>query len=161
MFPTLVVSLLNRQKPPLFKLDDRCTQLRYSVGLCFDGGSLLLVDSFTWMEVYYTGNVVMINIIITHTYVGILPEKYCTVIRKVLDEAISICAELLSYEPESIQYIPAVLCRQKHSDDVKVHTVDIKNYLFGVCTIDNTMPPWKVENEKELCWFSGNKCISD
>ena len=87
---------------------------------------------------------------------GIL-EK-CTVIRKVLDEAISICAELLSYEPESIQYIPAVLCRQKHSKKVKVHTVDIKNEFNrfnGYCTIDHTMPPWKVENGKELCWFSG------
>ena len=91
-----------------------------------------------------------------------MPEKYCTVIRKVLDEAISICAELLSYEPESIQYIPAVLCRQKHSKKVKVHTVDIKNesnYLFGQCTIDHTMPPWKVEDEKELCWFPGNYTI--
>ena len=42
--------------------------------------------------------------------IGILER--CTVIRKVLDEALSVCAELLSYEPESIQYIPAVLCRQ-------------------------------------------------
>ena len=90
-------------------------------------------------------------------------EKYCTVIRKVLDEAISICAELLSYEPESIQYIPAVLCRQKHSKEVKVHTVDIKNEfncLFGQCTIDHTMRHWKVEDGKELCWFPGNYNIT-
>ena len=92
-----------------------------------------------------------------------MSEKYCTVIRKVLDEAISICAELLSYEPQSIQYIPAVLCRQKHSKEVKVHTVDIKNEfncLFGQCTIDHTMRHWKVEDGKELCWFPGNYNIT-
>ena len=81
-----------------------------------------------------------------------------------LDEAISTCAELLSYEPESIQYLPAVLCQQKHTKKVKVHIANVKNEfncLNGYCTIDHAMPPWKVENAKELCWFSGNTYISD
>ena len=95
-------------------------------------------------------------------YVKGIAER-CTLIRKVLDEALSTCAELLSYEPESIQYIPAVLCRQRHSEKVKVHTIDIKNesnFLFGQCTIDHTMPRWKVEDEKELCWFSSTDIIN-
>ena len=56
----------------------------------------------------------------------------------------------------TLLYMLAVLCM--HSEQVKLHKVDIKNEfncLLSYCTIDYTIPSWKVENESELCWFSG------
>ena len=51
----------------------------------------------------------------------------------------------------------------EHFESVKVHIADIKNEFNcfnGYCTIDHTMPPWKIENEKEFCWFSGKVAAS-
>ena len=61
MFPATVVALLNTKKPPFFTLECLTAlfpcQLRYAVKLQSKKppGSLLLVDTMLWMEVYWTG----------------------------------------------------------------------------------------------------------
>ena len=101
MFPATVVALLNRKTPPTFRLDGASpkfsNQLRYGVKLVSDelGGSLLLVDSLSWIEVYFTG----------------IPINNCSIICRTLDEAVSSCADPLSYDPSALKFTVSLLCR--------------------------------------------------
>ena len=52
------------------------------------GGSLLLVDSLSWMGVYFTG----------------IPSNNCNIIRHAMNEAVSSCTGPLSYNPSALIY---------------------------------------------------------
>ena len=145
MFPAAVVAILNRKEAPLFTL--ACLdaqfprQLRYAVKLRSENpaGSLLLVDTILWMEVYWTGR-----------------HNECSILESVVTTAISSCAEPLAYHPSALKCQHAILCNAKHrhqKDLSPVHParVTVGNYKAS-CTEQNTLTPFDL-TERSLCWM--------
>ena len=147
MFPAVVVAMLDRKHKPYFFLDSRSRsfprQLRYGIKLYSDDllGSVLLVDCFYWIEVYFTG----------------LPEN-CPILRQVMKEAISSCAELLDYDVKAVEIEVTLPCLEKHKvDDDKIHGVVIKynhGRYIGQCPVESEIT-FEVTEKRQLCWFKG------
>ena len=108
------------------------------------GGSLLLVDSLSWMEVYFTG----------------IPSSNCRVIRHTMDEAVSSCANPLSYEPSALKFTVSLLCRHPdHMTDlsIKPHSAKLIYCKYVQCTLMRELEPIPLDAEKEGHWFTGYK----
>ena len=121
-------------------------QLRYGVKLASDelGGSLLLVDSLSWMEVYFTG----------------IPSSNCSVIRHTMDEAVSSCANPLSYKPSALKFAVSLLCRHPdHMTDLSIqpHPAKLIHSKYVHCTLMKELEPLPLDTEKEEHWFTGHK----
>ena len=150
MFPATVVALLNRKTYPTFKLYSSSSklsnQLRYGVKLVSDDleGLLLLVDSLSWMEVYFSG----------------IPISNCSIIRDTLDEAVSSCADPLSYDPSALKFTVSLLCRHPdHMTDLNIqpHPAKLIYSKYVQCTIMRQLEPIQLDTEKEGHWFTGYK----
>ena len=140
------MALLNRKEPPFFKLECLTAQfpcqLRFAVKLQSKKppGSLLLVDTMLWMEVYWTGR-----------------NAECSMLRSVVMAAIASCAEPLVYHPSALKCYPAILCNQKHHrqrDMPSLHLalVDVSSDNV-TCTVQDLEP---VELTKRYqCWMMG------
>ena len=128
--------MLNRKEPPLFKVD--CLnaqfpcQLRFAVKLQSSKphGSLLLVDTMLWMEIYWTGD----------------PAE-CSTLRSVVTTAIGSCADPLAYHLSALKCKPGTLCKLNHHaqrDMPLVHvalvTVNKRKEVKVSCTIQD-LPP--------------------
>ena len=147
----MVVSLLGRKNKPRFSVDSGSRtfekQRRYGVKLhCEDlFGSVLLVDNFKSIEVYFTG----------------LPEK-CPFVREAIKEAIATCTELLSYDTEDLKILVTLACRQKHrKDDGKLHGVRLRpdnNRFLANCLVESEIATFIITDLRQLCWLNG-KCI--
>ena len=149
MFPAAVVALLNRKEPPFFTLECLTAQfpcqLRFAVKLQSKKppGSLLLVDTMLWMEVYWTGR-----------------DAECSMLRSVVIAAIATCAEPLVYHPSALKCYPAILCNQKHyrqPDMPSIHLalVDVSsdNVTIASCTVQDLEP---IElTKRHQCWMMG------
>ena len=149
MFPAAVVALLNRKEPPFFQLECLTAQfpcqLRFAVKLQSKKppGSLLLVDTMLWMEVYWTGR-----------------AAECSMLRSVVMAAIASCAEPLVYHPSALKCCPAILCNQTHhyqADMPSIHLavadVGSDNVAVASCTVQDLEP---VELTKRYqCWMDG------
>ena len=143
------MALLNRKKPPFFTLE--CVnaqfpcQLRFAVKLQSSKphGSLLLVDTMLWMEIYWTGD----------------PAK-CSTLRSVVTDAIASCAEPLAYHPSALKCKHGTLCNQKHHfqrdmPPVHVALVNINNRkeVEISCTVQ-ALPPVEL-SIKFQPWMNG------
>ena len=140
---------MNRKEPPLFTLD--CLnaqfpcQLRFAVKLqsLEPHGSLLLVDTMLWMEIYWTGD----------------PAE-CSSLHSLVTAAIYSCAEPLVYHPSTLKCKPGALCNLKHQpqqDMPAVHvalvTVNKRKEIKLSCTIQD-LPPVEL-SEKFQPWMEG------
>ena len=133
--------MLNRKNPPFFTLD--CLnalfpcQLRFAVKLqslelC---GSLLLVDTMLWIEVYWTGD-----------------PAVCFILHSLVTDAIASCAEPLAYHSSALKCKPGTLCNQKHLVQqpmppvhVALVTVNKRKEVEMSCTVQDLLP---VESSK-------------
>ena len=91
-------------------------QLRYGVKLNSTDllGTVLLVDNFKCIEVYFTG-----------------PQIECPIVHLAIIKAMSICTELLLYDVDHLNPVAILVCRQKHQkDDGKLHGILFK-YVEG------------------------------
>ena len=147
MFPSVVVALVSREEKPQFHINCEThsskfpTQLRYAVLLDTSldlFGSLLLVDRFYWIEVYYTGL-----------------TKNCYRLRQVICEAISTCAEILAYEGGALKVEVTMSCQQEHQKTgYKPHPVLISyedDPPSTRCSIEKSLPTLQLQR----CWFVG------
>ena len=133
------MALLNRKEPPFFTL--HCVnaqfpcQLRFAVKLqspepC---GSLLLVDTMLWMEIYWTGD----------------PTE-CSTLHSLVTAAIDSCAEPLLYHLSALKCRPGTLCNMEHhvqQDMPPVHvalvTFNKRKEIKLSCTIQD-LPPMEL-----------------
>ena len=142
------MALVRRMETPRFSID--CTsptvvrQFRYAILLSSENplGSMLLVNRFNWIEVYFTG----------------LPEN-CFQLRKIILEAISTCAGILAYNDEMINVKVTVPCQQEHQiSGYKLHPAIVsmeKDHLVVRCSIENHLPTIPLSNERQTCWLIG------
>ena len=120
------------------------TQLRYAVSLFSDDldASVLLVDRFYWIEVYFNGQ-----------------KENCFQVRKVICEAISTCSSILAYDQEALNAEVTVFCEQEHTiNDHKFHPaiLSIENNLVNArCSIEKDLPMIELANERKTCWLIG------
>ena len=148
MFPTLVISLLQRQGSPQFSIDSESRsyerQLRYGVKLYSKDlfGTVLLVDNFKCIEVYFTG-----------------PQKECPQVRIAITKAMTTCTELLLYDVDQLKPVATLVCQQKHrKDDGKLHGISFKydkGCIFGNCLVESEIAAFEVIDERQLCWLKG------
>ena len=144
-----MVALINRSNKPHFFLDSSSPsfprQLRYAVRLYSEDllGSVLLVDTFKWIEVYFIGL-----------------TRNCPVLRQVIKDTISSCTELLAYDDASLEVTVTLPCYQEHvKQDVKFHGISLKydkGEFIAQCPEDKDIPPFIVTNERQLCWLQGD-----
>ena len=141
--------MLNRKEPPFFSLDNVNAQfprqLRFAVKLQLSKsfGSLLLVDTMLWMEIYWTGD----------------PAE-CSSLCSIVTDAIASCAEPLAYHSSALKCDLGVLCNLEHNvqeDIPPVHvalvTVNIRKEVKMSCTMQYLPPvelserfqPWMKE----------------
>lgn len=148
-----MLSLLGRKVSPKFELSSGFKQRRFAIQLFSEDlvGAVLLVEEFSWIEVYYTG----------------LPMKYCHRVLQVVKESISSCAELLSYDPAALDCVSTLLCHKTHTIDegTESHPVILKSVIDGGmvvnCSVERQIPAWTLTNPKQYCWFNaqGTFCI--
>ena len=148
MFPAVVVALVDRTESPQFDIDS-CSiafprQLRYAVLLYSEDlfGSVLLVDRFYWIEIYYNG-----------------VTKNCFKLRKVICEAISACSDILAYDEGALKAEVTVPCKQEHSESgYKLHPVIISwddEPPLMRCSIEKQLPTLELIDERQTCWLIG------
>ena len=144
------MALVARKDKPQFFIDSRSPtfprQLRYAVLLYSEDlfGSVLLVDQFYWLEVYYNG----------------LNEN-CFQLRNIICKAISTCADILAYNKDAIIAQVTVSCQQKHISSVhdnKLHPVVLsmdKDPPVIRCSIEKELPTLRLTDERRTCWLIG------
>ena len=142
MFLTIVVNLLNRQHPPTFSINnDEDThmaiskQLRYAIKFSSKEltGSLLLVEEFGWIEIYFNGEI-----------------HDCHIVCNAIKEAIKPCAGLLGYKPSALQYDLLFPCGLPEHKKRRLHLVANVNCDKSQAKCTRTYPL----TEKQLCWFT-------
>lgn len=150
MFPTLIVSLINRPKKPCFSIDSRSPlfpkQLRYAIKLYSEDlfGSVILVDDYKFIEVYFTGN-----------------PKDCYHLRKVILEALSTSAKASSYNEEKLEISATTYCHRKHrreETDKTPHLIKISYKRSPPeirCSIETDLPSIELLNDRQSCWLIG------
>ena len=136
------MNLLNRQHPPTFSINNDgdtrtiSKQLRYAIEFSSEEliGSLLLVEEFSWIEIYFN---------------GFLDD--CCTIRDAVKEAIEPCAKLLGYKSSALQYDLLPLCGLTQHKQDKLHPVlkVIPERKSGFCKSLVNL------TERQLCWFAG------
>ena len=127
----------------MFTLDSNFNQLRFAIQLLYNGiEAVLLVESFGWIEVYYNG----------------LP-KYCPQLCKAIKDAVSSCADLLSYEPSALECTVTVLCQLPHSKQYRKsppHPVNLKKEpeeYYAHCSIETHLSGL-LTDERQTCWLT-------
>ena len=144
------MALVSKRDKPQFFIDSRSPtfprQLRYAVLLYSEDlfGSVLLVDRFYWLEIYYNG----------------LSEN-CFQLRNIICKAISTCADILAYNKDAIIAQVTVPCQQKHISSVhdnKLHPVVLsmdKDPPIIRCSIEKELPTLRLTDERQTCWLIG------
>ena len=143
------MALLNRKVAPFFTLECLNSQfpcqLRFAVKLQSSKprGSLLLVDTMLWMEIYWTGD----------------PAE-CSTLHSIVTAAIDSCAEPLAYNPSALKCDPGTLCnliQYGQQDMLPVHialvTVNKREEVKVSCTIQD-LPPVELNNMFQP-WMEG------
>ena len=146
------MALLNRKSRPQFFIDSNShsfpRQLRYAVRLYSEDllGSVLLIDGFKWIEVYFNGFI-----------------ENCPVLRQVIRETISSCADLLAYDHKSLQVTVTLPCHQDHFIAASSFHGVILKYDQGrhiaKCSEDEDIPPFVVTEKRQVCWLNGKLYI--
>ena len=117
-------------------------QLRHAVRLYSKhlAGVLLLIDTFKWIEVYYTGK-----------------PCYCHIVRDVIKSAITTCAQPLSYNEAALDYDIGLLCRHdkcKCSGEIPKHPaiVDLPQDGRALCYVNKELT-FDLDLNRELSWY--------
>ena len=146
----MIVSLLGRQERPHFFIDSKSPffpkQLQHAVKLYSEDlfGSLVLVDEYKYIEVYFTGN-----------------SKDCSHLRSVILEGLSASAAALAYNEETLEISAVTYCHQKHrrrETERTPHPINIsykKNPPEIRCSIEIDLPPIELTDERQSCWLLG------
>ena len=152
MFPALIVSLLSRQREPLFYIDsfssDFPKQLRHAVKLYSEDlfGSVFLCEDYKWIEVYFTGR-----------------PQHCCLLRKVILEGLSASAGVLGYDEEALDVSALVRCNRKHiiaANDNVPHPITLSRKMnppaIG-CSMESGLPTISMSNidERQSFWLIG------
>ena len=143
-----MVALVDRTESPQFDIDS-CSitfprQLRYAVLLYSEDlfGSVLIVDRFYWIEVYYNGVI-----------------RNCFKLRQAFCEAISTCADILAYDERALKAEVSVPCKQEHSESGhKLHPVVISwndDPPLMRCSIEKQLPTLELIDKRQTCWLIG------
>ena len=150
MFPTLIVSLLSRQESPHFFIDSKSPffpkQLRHAVKLYSEDlfGSVIFVDEYKYIEVYFTGN-----------------SKDCSHLRSVILEGLSASAAALAYNEETLEISAVTYCHQKHrrrETERTPHPINIsykRNPPEIRCSIETDLEPIPLNDKRQSCWLLG------
>ena len=150
MFPTLIVSLLSRQKEPFFFIDSKSPffpkQLRHAVKLYSEDlfGSIIFVDEVKYIEVYFTGS-----------------TKDCYHLRSVILEGLSASAAALAYNEEELEISAVTYCHHNHrrrETKKTPHPINIsykRNPPEIRCSIETDLPSIELTDERQSCWLIG------
>ena len=137
-----MVALLVRVNKPLFTLDMTTQQRRDVIHLyshCLNG-SVVLINTYNWLEIYYTG----------------LPGIGCSKVLQAIKDVLPKCARTLYYDDSVTQVIPTFPCQNQHDKSVALHPAELTlegRILVATCTEDKTLPPVKLTDERYLAWF--------
>lgn len=105
-------------------------------------GSVLLVDQFYWIEVYYNGL-----------------TKNCYKLRQVICQAISTCEAVLDYAKGTLNAEVTVPCQQQHQlGNHKLHPVILsldEDPPAVRCSVEKKLPTIRLTNERQTCWLIG------
>ena len=146
------IALATREEKPQFyiscetHLSTFSTQLHYAILLDTSVdlfGSVLLVDKFYWIEVYYTGL-----------------TKNCFRLRQVICETILTCGDILAYEEGALKAEVTVSCQRQHQKrGYKLHPALIISNEDDPpsirCNIEKNLPTLQLTNERQRCWLIG------
>ena len=133
---------MGKENAPKMFLDSSVQQLRYAIHLdCDDmNGSVVLVDSYDWLELYYTG----------------LPGSHCRKLLQSIKDVLPTCTDTLHYDSSVAHVVPTLRCQNKHETSVPVHPAKL-SYVDGImvatCTEQKKLPPVKLSDERQLTWF--------
>jgi hypothetical protein len=141
------VSLLSLEdKNTRFFIDSKSPifprQLRYAVKLYSPDilGSVLILDSFDYIEVFFTGN-----------------PKCCFQLRKIIKECITKSAKDLSYD---VKFDMTILCNLKNHfnryNNVQTHPVNIswaRTPPQLVCSLETEQEVYELTDDRQRCWF--------
>ena len=134
---------MGKENVTKMSLDSSVQQLRYAIHLDCDDmdGSVVLVDSYDWLELYYTG----------------LPGSHCRKLLQSIKDVLPTCADTLHYDSSVAHVVPTLRCQNKHEKSVPVHPAKL-SYVDGImvatCTEQKKLPPVKLTDERHLAWFS-------
>ena len=133
---------MGKENVPKMSLDSSAQQRRYAIHLDSDDmdGSVVLVDSYNWLELYYTG----------------LPGSHCRNLLQAVMDVLPICADTLHYDSSVSDVVPTLRCQNEHEKSVPVHPAKL-SYVDGMmvatCTEQKKLPPVKVTDKRHLAWF--------
>ncbi|XP_019856438.1 PREDICTED: uncharacterized protein LOC109584972 [Amphimedon queenslandica] len=151
LFPTLIVSLLSRQKEPFFFIDSKSPffpkQLRHAVKLYSEDlfGSIIFVDEVKYIEVYFTGS-----------------TKDCYHLRSVILEGLSVSAAALAYNEEELEISAVTYCHHNHrrrETKKTPHPISIsykRNPPEISCSIETDLPSIELTDKRQSCWLIGS-----
>ena len=77
-----------------------------------------------------------------------------------MDEAVSSCANPLSYKPSALKFTVSLLCRHPdHMTDLSIqpHPAKLIHSKYVHCTLMKELEPLPLDTEKEGHWFTGHK----
>ena len=150
IFPALVVQLLQRKKSPTFQLfkpshaqSSSQHQFRNAIRLTcrFSSvtGSLLLVDSIYWMEVYYSGQC-----------------SGCSAICHAVLEAIRNVVDKFHYQPKLQNPQQGFLCHICDPPSSTPHPCLVSHGVEGMSVTCSADPVFtdSITSSRQLCWFS-------
>lgn len=146
LFPTLIVSILNRKKKPCFVQACDFRQLRHAIKLKSEKFLLpvTFVDEVEYIDVYFNGE-----------------SEDCYRLREVIVEALSACSDILNFDMKKLSVL--VHCKQKHKsphNDRKPHPITIsyekESPRIG-CSVETELEQLKLTDldEKRSCWLRG------
>ena len=120
-------------------------QLRYAVHLDSDDldGSVGLIDSHYWLEIYYTG----------------LPGTCCRNIFDAVCEVLPSCASVLCYDQSVTHVIPTLQCQNEHKKPILPHPAKVSyadGKLIAKCTEEVMLPPIQLTDLRYVSWFKQN-----
>lgn len=123
-------------------------QLRYAVQLIWQKEGVLLIDSIDWIVVYYNG----------------LINQHCVPLCKLIQNAISSCANLLSYEPSALKCTPTVPCQHEHTLPLMpFHPTELgkkqdSELYISHCPLERNLSEY-ISDPRQTCWLTSDAAL--
>ena len=146
----MIVTLLSRDERPFFVIDSLSKnfpkQLRHAVRLYSENlfGSVFFCEDYKSIEVYFTG-----------------PTQHCYLLRSVILDALSSCADILEYDKNKLKISALVHCRQNHVIVPEYNTIphsitfsDEQNPPMVGCSVED-LPATELTDARQSCWLIG------
>ena len=142
--------MLSRDERPFFVIDSLSKsfpkQLRHAVRLYSNNlfGSVFLCEGYESIEVYFTG-----------------PTQNCYLLRTVILDALSSCADILEYDKTKLKISALVRCRQNHVIVPEYNSIphsitfsDEQNPPMIGCSVED-LPVTELTDIRQSCWLIG------